>query len=180
MSGHEEIIEFWFNKTPQEYWWKKDDSFDQRIKDKFSKVHLSASMGETYSWRMSAHGRLAEIIVLDQFSRNMFRNSSESFKYDSQALVLSQEAIHNNCQTHLTPNQRSFLYMPFMHSESICIQEKSMELYSEKGLEENYGFAKRHYEIIKQFGRFPHRNDILGRISTSEEKEFLTQPNSSF
>ena len=135
---------------------------------------------ELYEWRKSAKGRLAEIIVLDQFSRNMFRGTAQAFAYDSLALALSQEAVAIEADKLLNPTERSFLYMPFMHSESLAIHERAIELYRAEGLEFNLEFEIKHKVIIDRFGRYPHRNKILGRASTKEEIRFLQQPNSSF
>lgn len=180
MIDYNEILSFWFEEIPSEKWWVKDEEFDLTIKSKFGLVHTSAAKAELYTWRSHPRGRLAEIIVLDQFSRNLFRGGPKAFENDSMSLALSQEAIRQGAHEALAGSQRAFLYMPFMHSESLLIQRKSLELFSEKGLEENYDFAKRHFEIIERFGRYPHRNKILGRTSTKEELEFLTTPNSSF
>ncbi|EAO7613966.1 DUF924 domain-containing protein, partial [Salmonella enterica] len=131
-------------------------------------------------WRKTAEGRLAEIIVLDQFSRNLFRDSPQAFAQDSLALALAQEAISLNLDQQLSPEQRAFLYMPFMHSESKLIHEFALKLFQRLGNPTNLEFEKKHKVIIDRFGRYPHRNQILGRESTDEELTFLTQPDSSF
>ena len=123
---------------------------------------------------------MAEIIVLDQFSRNIYRDQAQAFAYDSLALALAQEAISLQLDAQLSPEQRSFLYMPFMHSESKLMHEYALKLFQRLGNEINLSFEKKHKIIIDRFGRYPHRNEILGRTSTAEELEFLTQPNSSF
>ena len=133
--------------------------------------------GELYSWRNTPQGRLAEIIVLDQFSRNNYRDTPMSFASDTLALVLAQEAISVKAEQSLNDNMRSFLYMPFMHSESEVIHTVATSLFK---TQDNYNFELRHKEIIDRFGRYPHRNAILGRVSSSEEIEFLQQPGSSF
>ena len=175
-----DIIEFWFETIEPKKWWVKDDAFDQLLHEQFGALHQQATNGELFSWRHSAHGRLAEIIILDQFSRNIYRNSARSFAYDPMALVLAQEAINNNAHEQLKDREKSFLYMPFMHSESLVIHQQAINLFSEPGLEGNTEFEKRHLAIIERFGRYPHRNKILGRESTAEEIEFLKQPGSSF
>ena len=131
-------------------------------------------------WRNTAKGRLAEIIVLDQFSRNIFRGKPESFQADPLALILSQEAMFQSDHHHLETFQKVFLLMPLMHSESLLIQDESVRLFEEFGKEDNLKYAIKHREVIKRFGRFPHRNDILSRPSTAEEIEFLKQPGTSF
>ncbi len=177
---YKEIIEFWFEELEPKQWWVKDEALDRVIIDRFSRVHDRAIRCELYPWRKAAHGRLAEIIVLDQFSRNMFRGSPLSFAYDSLALVLAQEAISVGADMQLSPIEKNFLYMPFMHSESLEIHNVAMELFRNNGLEGNLEYEIKHREIIEQFGRYPHRNAILGRESTLEEIVFLKQPGSSF
>ncbi|PCJ29946.1 MAG: hypothetical protein COA99_18935 [Moraxellaceae bacterium] len=175
-----QVLAFWFEEITPAQRWVKDESFDQLILDRFSTLHTQASQCELYEWRKTAKGRLAEIIVLDQFSRNMFRNSPQSFAYDSLALALSQEAIALKAEAELTAEERSFLYMPFMHSESLAIHQIATTLFEENGIESNYHYEIRHKEIIERFGRYPHRNKILGRESTEEEIQFLMEPGSGF
>lgn len=176
------VLNFWFNESSPQQWYKKSDSFDQVIKDRFYQVYQQAICGELYDWRETSQGRLAEIIVLDQFSRNMFRNDSQAFQYDAVAVVLSQEAIHSGAdQTFFEqPEKLAFMYMPLMHSESLLIHEQAVEVFSRTGLESNYEFELKHLAIIKRFGRYPHRNEVLGRKSTPEELAFLKQPGSGF
>ena len=177
---HKEIIKFWFEEISQAQWWKKDVQFDQLIASRFLEVHGHASRCELNQWRDTADGRLAEIIVLDQFSRNIYRDSPLSFATDSLALVLAQEAIRVGADKKVSESMRSFFYMPFMHSESAVIHEEAVVLYEAYGNEGNLDFELRHKAIIDRFGRYPHRNEILGRDSTAEEVEFLSQPGSSF
>ncbi len=173
----QEVLSFWFNEIKPAQWWKKDPEFDQEIKNRFLNIHNKAKKGELYSWRSTPEGRLAEVIVLDQFSRNIYRDTPNSFASDALALVLAQEAISVKADHPLNDSMRSFLYMPFMHSESKVIHAVAAALFKTQG---NYNFELRHKEIIDRFGRYPHRNAILGRISTSDEIEFLQQPGSSF
>jgi uncharacterized protein (DUF924 family) len=177
---YREVLQFWFEEISQTQWWKKDAQFDELIASRFSEVHGQASRGELYRWRDTAEGRLAEIIVLDQFSRNIYRNSPLSFATDSLALVLSQEAISSGADKEVVSDMRSFFYMPFMHSESAVIHSEAVSLYEAYGNEANLKFELRHKAIIDRFGRYPHRNEILGRDSTAEEIEFLSHPGSSF
>jgi uncharacterized protein (DUF924 family) len=174
------ILKFWFEEIDHSLWWSKNDEFDQRIRERFAEIHAQAIRCELFAWRKNAEGRLAEIIVLDQFSRNMFRDSPLSFANDSLALALSQEAISVGADQELSPIQRSFLYMPFMHSESLIIHEIGMDLYKKNEIQANLDFEIKHQKIIKKFGRYPHRNKILGRVSTKEEIVFLKQPGSGF
>ncbi len=175
-----EVISFWFEEIPSESWFKKDADFDELIRQRFLQVHHAATAGELYGWRSTALGRLAEIIVLDQFSRNIFRDQSLAFAWDAQALVLAQEAVTAGVLEQLEFSQQAFLIMPYMHSESKIIHEQAIKLFFRPGLEFNLDFEKRHKVIIDRFGRYPHRNEILGRQSSAEEEEFLKQPGSAF
>jgi uncharacterized protein (DUF924 family) len=176
----DDILSFWFRDIEQSQWWVKDLAFDKLIIDKFSAIHLAANSCELFEWRATPKGRLAEIIVLDQFSRNMYRDTPRSFSSDSLALALAQEAITVGANNDLSAGERNFLYMPFMHSESIAIHEVAVKLYLENGVDSSIDFEKKHKIIIEKFGRYPHRNKILNRKSNNEEIEFLTQANSSF
>ena len=177
---YQEVIKFWFEEIEPRQWWIKDDAFDQLIRERFSTIHQQASRCELFTWRESALGRLAEIIVLDQFSRNMFRGTAHAFAQDQVALVLCQEAISLGVDSELPPKQRSFMYMPLMHSESLLIHQQAESLYRRLGDPSSLEYELRHKNIIAQFGRYPHRNEILGRESTEEEKKFLQEPGSSF
>lgn len=176
----QDILDFWFDPDHRSLWFAKSDEFDAKIRERFQAIHHQTTQAELWSWRKTAEGRLAEIIVLDQFSRNLYRDQPQAFAQDSMALMLAQEAISLQLDAQLSPEQRSFLYMPFMHSESKLIHEFALKLFQRLGNEINLSFEKKHKLIIDRFGRYPHRNAILGRSSTAEELEFLTQPNSSF
>jgi uncharacterized protein (DUF924 family) len=180
MQAVETVLQFWFDEAGPGCWWRKDQQFDQMIGDRFGFHHGMACRGELFPWRATGRGRLAEIIVLDQFSRNIYRDQPGSFAHDGMALVLAQEAVALEVQRKLSAEERAFLYMPYMHSESLVIHDLAVTLYSEAGLEENLDFELRHRAIIERFGRYPHRNTILGRDSTPEELEFLQQPGSGF
>ena len=177
---HQQVISFWFEEIESAMWWKKDEAFDALLVERFSGIHARAACCELFEWRKEPEGRLAEIIVLDQFSRNMFRDSALAFANDTMSLALAQEAIGCGADRALTPVQRSFLYMPFMHSESLKIHEVAVELFRKNGIRSNLDFEFSHKKIIEMFGRYPHRNKVLGRESTVEEIEFLTRPGSSF
>lgn len=177
---YEDVLHFWFEEIEPALWWKKDAEFDQQITQRFSALHTSACRCELFAWRTTPKGRLAEIIVLDQFSRNMFRDSPLAFANDPLALALAQEAIAIGADQQLTPVERSFLYLPFMHSESLMIHEQAVLLYEKNGLANNLDFEIKHKNIIERFGRYPHRNKVLGRESTAEEVEFLKLPGSGF
>jgi len=175
-----EILRFWFEEIAPSKWWAKDDDFDQLVRGRFSEIHAQAARCELFEWRADPRGRLAEIIVLDQFSRNMFRGSPLSFANDALALALAQEAISARADAALSPTERSFLYLPFMHSECLKIHAVAIELYRNNGIQGNLDFEIKHKNIIERFGRYPHRNVILGRKSTAAEIEFLQQPGSRF
>lgn len=175
-----DIINFWFNEITPKNWFEKDPAFDQLITDRFYMAHQAATKGELYGWRTSPQGCLAEIIVLDQFSRNMFRDQALAFSFDNMALVLAQRAVELKLDQALPAEQRVFVYMPYMHSESQLIHEQAVGLFSQPGLESNLHFEYRHKEIIDRYGRYPHRNNVLGRASTTDELNFLESPGSSF
>ncbi len=177
---YEDILNFWFTELTPAQWWAKDDKLDAEIKSRFSAIHAKATRCELFDWRMAAKGRLAEIIILDQFSRNIFRDTPQAFTQDPLALALAQEALAVDADKALSPTERSFLYLPFMHSESAEIHKVAVMLYSSPGLEDNRDFELQHQTIITRFGRYPHRNQILGRESTPEEIEFLKEPGSGF
>ncbi len=160
---YEDILNFWFNELTPAQWWAKDEKLDAEIKHRFSAIHTQATRCELFDWRMAAKGRLAEIIILDQFSRNIFRATPQAFANDSLALALAQEALAVEADKALSPTERSFLYMPFMHSESAEIHKVAVTLFSAPGMENNLDFELRHQTIINRFGRYPHRNKILGR-----------------
>ena len=177
---HEDILKFWFEEIKPAQWWAKDAAFDQSVRARFSGVHARAARCELFAWRAQTRGRLAEIIVLDQFSRNLYRDSPLAFASDPLALALAQEALAARAEAALNPVERSFLYLPFMHSESLAIHDVAMQLYRKNGIQGNLDFEIRHKNIIERFGRYPHRNAVLGRVSTHEEIEFLKQPGFGF
>lgn len=177
---HKQVLDFWFAEIDPVMWFKKDDEFDRLLHTRFGQLWQAAAQGELARWRATITGRLAEIIVLDQFSRNLFRNTPRSFACDGMALVLAQEAIATGlCET-LSVEHRGFLYLPFMHSESALIHQQAVVLFSQLNNGNQLEFELRHKAIIDRFGRYPHRNEILGRESTFEEQEFLRQPGSGF
>lgn len=177
---YQQILEFWFEQLKPANWWEKNLKLDEEIGQRFADLHRQAASGELWHWRSSAEGRLAEVIILDQFSRNIYRDQPESFAQDGMALALAQEAISLGMDQSLPVVQRSFLYMPFMHSESLAIHDRAVELFTVPGMESSLDFEHRHRDIILRFGRYPHRNAILQRPSTDEERAFLRQPGSSF
>jgi uncharacterized protein (DUF924 family) len=179
---HRSVLQFWFHEVTPAQWWKVDPAFDRMIASRFGEIHSQASRAELFDWRVEPRGRLAEVIVLDQFSRNIFRGDHRAFETDVLALALAQEAVsaHADADAALTQEERVFLYMPYMHSESKKIHEVAERLFQQNAPKSNHDFELRHKAIIDRFGRYPHRNVALGRESTSEELAFLAEPGSSF
>ena len=174
-----EVLEFWLKEIDQNQWRVFDPSFDALLKKRFSDLLQKASAGELFAWREKSIGRLAEVIVLDQFSRNIYRGTPLAFAQDPMALVLSQEAISAGVMSEFNTEECSFLLMPYMHSESRAIHVQAEALFKEYAMS-RYEPELKHKAIIDRFGRYPHRNKILGRVSTEEEIEFLKLPGSSF
>ena len=196
-----DINDFWFGEISENglcsqeksfYWWKKDSQFDLLVKRKFASFLPLIRLGELDEMLDTAKGTLAFILLSDQFSRNIYRGLPESFAFDTIALATCKKGMESEIDSALLPIERVFFYMPLMHSEDISIQELSVQTFlslantvkDTHGLSESLkntaDFAQKHFKIIEQFGRYPHRNAILGRESTPEEKEFFKQPNSSF
>jgi uncharacterized protein (DUF924 family) len=172
----DEVLAFWFDDPGR--WWKKDPAFDAEVRDRFLELHDAVVRDEREDWLATSRGTLAYVIVLDQFSRNMFRDSARMFEGDPRALAGARRALDRGFDRGLSCDERMFLYMPFMHSEDIADQDRGVELFA--SLQQWLPYAEKHRDIIRRFGRFPHRNPLLGRPSTSEELEFLKQPGSSF
>ena len=177
---YNEVLEFWFREIEPKQWWAVDPVFDARLRDHFLPLLNQAARGELFTWRVTPKGRLAEVIVLDQFSRNIYRHTPKAFLQDPMALALSQEAVTSGALDHLEPMERPFLLMPYMHSESAVVHVEAERLFKEWTPDGNYAFELLHKAIIDRFGRYPHRNQILGRASTPEEEELLKQPGSGF
>ena len=178
--SEQDILAFWFTETPPEFWFKKDTEFDARITSKYAQTVKDALAGGRDHWANDCVGCLALILVLDQFTRNIFRGSARAFSGDDMALALSLRCVERDYINHPDENWRRFMLMPMMHSEDLAIQEASLPLFQAHAGKLTYDYAVAHHDIIARFGRFPHRNAILGRPSTDEENSFLTQPGSSF
>lgn len=176
----QDILYFWFNEIEEKKWWVKDPAFDALLHRKFGAVHQQACAGELSAWRKDWRGYLAEIIVIDQFSRNIYRDRAEAFAYDAIALTLAQEAVRLGFDKMVPKDMLAFLYMPYMHSESAFIHTEALKLFTQAELEGNIKFEMAHKAIIDRFSRYPHRNAALVRKSTPEEIEFLKQPGSGF
>lgn len=177
---HADILDFWFREIRPVQWWKVDADFDALVRTRFGRVHEQARRCELFAWRATPEGRLAEVIALDQFARNIHRGTPDAFSVDPLALALAQEAVAAGADLALPPEQRAFFYMPYMHSESAAIHAVAEGLTRERAPENTHTFELRHKAIVDRFGRYPHRNAILGRVSTAEEAAFLTEPGSRF
>lgn len=174
------ILHFWFDELTDKQHFVKDAALDEMIRTRFGTTLEAAARCELFTWRTTPGGRLAEIIVLDQFSRNVYRDTPRAFAQDALALALAQELVASGQDQLLNTAERRFAYMPYMHSESPLIHAQAVQLFAQPGLEDGLNFELRHKAIIDRFGRFPHRNAVLGRASTTEETAFLSEPGSSF
>ncbi len=185
MTEPAEILRFWFEETESEARFKTDPAFDRRVRDRFLAAHERARAGELDHWERDADGCLALVILLDQFSRNMFRGSAQAFAGDPQAFEIVRRAVAARHDRALAAERRGFLYLPFMHREDLGAQDECLRLFEAMAdelteRERTMEAVRRHREIIARFGRYPHRNEVLGRQSTPEEVAFLDEPNSSF
>jgi uncharacterized protein (DUF924 family) len=183
------VLGFWFGAgaargKARSQWFRKDAAFDAEIGSRFLALHASAALGEREAWRAAPESMLALVIVLDQFSRNLYRGDARAFAQDAHALDCAREALARGDDAGLAPVERQFLYMPFEHSEDLREQDRCVDLMRAlEAFPEARGlarYAERHREIIRRFGRFPHRNAALGRASTADEIEFLKEPGSGF
>ncbi len=175
-----DILRFWFEDTAPAQWWRVDASFDALVTQRFGALHAACSVGELSAWRTQPQGRLAEVLVLDQFSRNIHRGTARAFASDTMALALAQEAVAGHHDGALPTRERGFLYMPWMHSESRLVHAQAASLFAALGQPDTAKSAAQHRAIIDRFGRYPHRNVALGRVSTPEELAFLQEPGSRF
>jgi uncharacterized protein (DUF924 family) len=174
------ILHFWFDELTEKQHFAKDAALDALMVQRFGALLERAAQCELFGWRATAAGRLAEIIVLDQFSRNVWRNAPRAFAQDALALCLAQELVMRGDDAALPVAQRRFAYMPYMHSESLVVHQEALRLFDQPGLEDNLRFERLHLGILERFGRYPHRNAILGRTSTAQELAFLQEPGSGF
>ena len=188
-NDYQAVYQFWFQELKPKQWWQKSAKLDADISARFLADHERAAAGELSHWRDSPTGRLAEVILLDQLSRNMFRSSAKAFATDSLALQRAQQraqqAIDAGDDMRLAAQERVFLYMPLMHSESLSVHQQAEKLFRQLADEapnyaNHYDYELRHKAIIERFGRYPHRNQVLGRSSTAAELKFLEQPGSRF
>lgn len=172
----DEVLAFWFAESSKPLWFDSTPAFDQILRERFSATYRAAATGELADWEETPSGALALVITLDQFPLNMFRGQPESFATEAAARAVADRAIARRFDRALTAEQRLFLYLPFMHGEALADQDRSVQLFEQLGQEGSLRFARHHRDLIRRFGRFPHRNAILGRDSTPEEIEYLASP----
>lgn len=175
MHGPDAVLTFWFADHGEEDWFGAKPEFDREMADKFAATHAALSRGEGSTWRTAAPGRLAEIIVLDQFSRQLFRGEARAFATDLAALVLAQQMVALGQHLQIEPRQRQFALMPFMHSESLAVHEEAVRLFTELGNDKVLDFELRHKKVLERFGRYPKRNAALGRATTPEEEAYIAE-----
>ena len=169
----QKIIDFWFADDVRKLWFNSTAEFDRSLRERFEDILKQADQGELDHWMESAAGCLALVIILDQFPLNMFRGNAQSFATEARSREVARVAIENGFDKALAAEQQAFLYMPFMHSEDIADQELALELFAQPGMESNLRFARHHHALVETYGRFPHRNAVLGRTSTAAEIEYL-------
>lgn len=169
-----DVLDFWFSPQVSRLWFASTPEFDRELRERFEPLLERATKGELRSWRETPEGALALVIVLDQFPLNMYRGQAKSYATGEQAVAVAKEAVARGFDRSLPHSELAFLYLPFMHSESMADQDQSVALFEKAGLTDNLGFARHHHELIRKFGRFPHRNAALGRKSTPEELAYLS------
>lgn len=180
MPTPEDILAFWFVEHGRDDWFGGKPEFDARIAERFGAAHPRIAAGEAWGWRATPAGRLAEVIALDQFSRQLHRGSGAAFASDGMALVLAQEAVAGGFDQRLEPARRMFLYMPYMHSESLVVHEEAVRLFTSLGNEEALKYEQAHVEVLERFGRYPRRNAALGRESTPAELDYIASGEGMF
>jgi uncharacterized protein (DUF924 family) len=181
-NSQADILDFWFEETQPQQWFQTNPDFDTLVRERFTEAYDKAKMGILDDWRRDADGCLALCILMDQFPRNMFRGTPQAFATDGKALVVAKYAISKGFDQVLPPLKRRFIYLPYEHSENLNDQRKSVELFEKMTKDDPLGldYAQRHLKVIEKYGRFPHRNKILGRMNTPEEEEYLAQPAAGF
>ena len=181
-NSQSDILDFWFEETQPQQWFQVSEAFDALLHERFMDDYDKASEGIYDDWKKDADGCLALVLLLDQFPRNMFRGKAQAFSTDAKALVVSKYALSKGFDQLLTPVKRRFLYLPFEHSENLLDQRKCAELFEKMKKDDplGYEYALKHLKVIEEFGRFPHRNKILGRMNTPEEEAYLAQPGAGF
>jgi uncharacterized protein (DUF924 family) len=187
----QDVLDFWFgapgsarHATRRPEWFKKSAAFDRQVRERFLPLHEDAMAGKLSAWDAAPRSLLALIIVLDQFPRNMFRDEPRAFAADGAALVAATKMVDRGWDEALAPLERAFVYLPFEHAEHVAAQRRAVELFGRLAADPSCAdlldWARRHHDVIVRFGRFPHRNAILGRVSTPDETDFLRRPGSRF
>jgi uncharacterized protein (DUF924 family) len=179
-SAIDDAVRFWFEELTPKEWYRASETVDAEVAARFGKIYDALKKAVPPEWLETPKGFLAAILVLDQFPRNTFRGRPKAFATDGKALALAKLAVGEGMDAKLPPQQRAFIYLPFQHSEALADQARSVGLFTALGNPLNLDYAIRHQDVIERFGRFPHRNEILGRDSTAEEEAFLETPGSSF
>ena len=181
-AGHDHwtVLEWWFDEATRPSWFERSDAYDQAVAERLGGLHERARAGALDGWAVTPHGLLALVILLDQVPRNIHRGTPEAFATDAKALALARLGVDRGFDRDMGPDERLFLYLPFEHAEDLADQERSVALFRALGDPTYLDYAIRHREVIARFGRFPHRNVILGRASTAAERQFLEEPGSSF
>ena len=175
-----DVLEFWFRDDVKLLWFESNPALDQTIRKQFAELFARAATGELKSWESSAEGCLALCILLDQMPRNMFRGNARAFTTDDKALAVAEHALASGFDAHLSPERKQFLYMPFMHSETLSNQLRALALFESQGMPRNRRYAEERVAIIRRFGRFPHRNAVLGRESTEAEIAYLAEQREAY
>lgn len=173
MKTADDVIRFWFVENGREQWFGGGPEFDARLTALFADTHAAVAAGEAWRWRATSEGRLAEIVVLDQFSRQIHRGDPRAFASDPMALALAQEAVAGGHDQNVPHERRMFFYLPYMHSESLVIHEESLRLHQSLGVQEGVDYELAHQDVLRRFGRYPRRNAALGRASTPEEVAYI-------
>lgn len=173
MTTPETILAFWFEECTPDMWYRQSDDFDALIEDRFRDVYKAACAGELDGWTETARGSLALVLLLDQFSRNLFRGDARAYARDARSREIVDRALKKGFDRQLPTDEQAFLYMPLMHSEDLADQERCVALFAAVPNSDNLKYAQEHHDVIARFGRFPHRNSVLGRASTEEELAYL-------
>ena len=180
MRSDQDVIRFWFVDHGRDNWFGAKPEFDAALAAEFADTHTAVARGEAWEWRRTPEGRLAEVIVLDQFSRQLHRKSPLAFANDAMALTLAQEAVAGGHDRAIPLDRRTFIYMPYMHSESLVVHQDAQRLFEGLGNKETLDYEMKHVDVLRRFGRYPRRNEALGRASTPEELEYIASGQGMF
>ena len=176
LAESDQLLDFWFSADARDHWFNSTPEFDETLRQRYMDTWRQGRDGRLQDWEQGPDGALALVILLDQFPLNMFRDQPESFSTEAQSRAIASRAIESGFDAALPDDRKAFLYLPFMHSETLADQDRSVELFEAAGLDFNLKWARGHRDIVRRFGRFPHRNAILGRTSSPEEIAWLASP----